>query len=161
MLHSCMNWTPATPISPHSALFTGPAIFPAFDFQPFFSSKSLPLNLFADPHPLNLYAAILYKNSGGRGYPFSSNFFPCHTSENSPASPTVATDPKTPHCKPVFATHPRPPWGWLLTTFQPSNRSFTAVVKRRSRPGRDVPMRSLHPERGYGLAFGEKNPIGK
>jgi len=27
--------------------------------------KSLPLNLFADPHPLNLYATILYKNSGG------------------------------------------------------------------------------------------------
>src|SRR6267378_6574478 len=29
--------------------------------------KSLPLNLFADPHPLNLYATILYKNRGGPG----------------------------------------------------------------------------------------------
>src|SRR5258708_25663482 len=29
--------------------------------------KSLPLNLFADPHPLNLYATILYRNSGGWG----------------------------------------------------------------------------------------------
>ena len=29
--------------------------------------KSLPLNLFADPHPLNLYATILYKKGGGRG----------------------------------------------------------------------------------------------
>jgi hypothetical protein len=41
-------------------------------------SKSLPLNLFADPHPLNLYATILYKNSGGWGSPGRSVgvFFP-------------------------------------------------------------------------------------
>src|SRR6266478_2576104 len=133
-----MNGTPATPIRPHSARFTGPAIFPAFDFQPFFSSQSLPLNLFADPHPLNLYAAILYKNSGGRGCPFSSNFFPCHTSENSPASPTVATDPKTPHCKSCICHTSETPLGLVAHNIPTSNRSFTAVVKRRSRPGRDI-----------------------
>ncbi len=31
--------------------------------------KSLPFNPFADPHPVNLYATILYKNGGGRGCP--------------------------------------------------------------------------------------------
>ena len=46
-----------------------------------FSPNSLPHNLFADPHPLNLYTAIFYKNSGGTGYSSSSNFFPCHTFE--------------------------------------------------------------------------------
>ena len=30
------------------------------------SSKSFPVNPFADPHPLNSVASILYKNSGGR-----------------------------------------------------------------------------------------------
>src|SRR5258708_13239886 len=40
--------------------------------------KSLPLNLFADPQPLNLYATILYKYSGGWGSPGRSVgvFFP-------------------------------------------------------------------------------------
>src|SRR5713226_625475 len=32
-----------------------------------FIPKSFPLNLFADPHPLNPIAPILYKNRGGRG----------------------------------------------------------------------------------------------
>src|SRR5260370_9862686 len=34
-----------------------------------FTPKSLPLNSFADPHPVNPYATILYKNIGGQGYP--------------------------------------------------------------------------------------------
>src|SRR6266436_2725057 len=95
MLHSCMNWTPATPISPHSALFTGPAIFPAFDFQPSLSSKSLPLNLFADPHPLNLYAAILYKNNRGGGFygPTGRTTIPVRYFD---LSPLFATLKKTP-----------------------------------------------------------------
>src|SRR6266478_1037397 len=156
MLHSCMNWTPATPISPHSALFTGPAIFPAFVFQPFFSSKPLPLNLFADPHPLNLYAAILYKNSGGRGYPFSSNFFPCHTSENSPASPTVATDPKMPHCKPCICHTSETPLGLVahnIPTFKSElHRSGEAQIPTGA--GRSDALFAFRV--GYGLAFGEK-----
>src|SRR5216684_1549248 len=32
-----------------------------------FIPKSFPINLFADPHPLNPIASILYKNRGGRG----------------------------------------------------------------------------------------------
>src|SRR6266849_8070553 len=32
-----------------------------------FPSKFFAVNSFADPHPLNLYAATLYKNSGGAG----------------------------------------------------------------------------------------------
>src|SRR6266852_7299349 len=32
--------------------------------------KSLPLNLFADPHPLNPVPSIFYKNIGGRGVMF-------------------------------------------------------------------------------------------
>src|SRR6266478_5548198 len=32
-----------------------------------FIPKAFPLNLFADPHPLNPIASILYKNRGGRG----------------------------------------------------------------------------------------------
>src|SRR5260370_32823670 len=31
------------------------------------SPNSFPLNSFADPHPLNLYATIFYKNGGGGG----------------------------------------------------------------------------------------------
>jgi hypothetical protein len=44
---------------------------PALSFPP----KSLSFNLFADPHPLNLYPTIFYKNSGGRGHRLS-NFQP-------------------------------------------------------------------------------------
>jgi len=38
------------------------------------SRKSLPHNLFADPHPLNPYATIFYKNSGGAGPAMLSTF---------------------------------------------------------------------------------------
>ncbi len=37
--------------------------------------KSLPLNLFDDPHPLNLYATISYKKSGGEGAFFDVSSF--------------------------------------------------------------------------------------
>src|SRR6266581_892833 len=66
------------------------------------SAKSLPFNLFADPHPLNPVVSIFYKNTVGKGYAhrsLSPKLFPCHTSENSPVSPAIATDPKTPLCK--------------------------------------------------------------
>src|SRR6266478_1825830 len=75
-------------------------------------------NLFADPHPLTPVASIFYKNIGGQGallsfqrphvqpsnvstcFLFSPNSFPCHTSENSLVSPTIATLPKTPVSNP-------------------------------------------------------------
>src|SRR6266852_3235034 len=34
-----------------------------------FTPKSFPVNLFADPHPLTLFASIFYKNVGGQGAP--------------------------------------------------------------------------------------------
>ncbi len=34
---------------------------------PHYPPKSLPLNLFADPHPLNPVVPIFYKNMGGEG----------------------------------------------------------------------------------------------
>jgi hypothetical protein len=45
-------------------------VSPAFSSQPVdvsHSPKSLPHNLFADPHPLNLYATIFYKMVGREG----------------------------------------------------------------------------------------------
>src|SRR6266700_4037121 len=53
------------------------------------STKSHAINLFGDPRPLNLYATIFYKNSGGRGCSSCSDRFTdierpeqhCHTSE--------------------------------------------------------------------------------
>jgi hypothetical protein len=52
-----------------------PALRPPrpLDFQTFrrlhipHAPKSFPLYSFADPHPLNLFASILYKNIGGKG----------------------------------------------------------------------------------------------
>ena len=42
-----------------------------------FTPKSLRLNLFADPHPLNLCATIFYKKGGGRGVlPSGPLFYP-------------------------------------------------------------------------------------
>ncbi len=79
-----------------------------FPFPPL-SPKSHGINLFADHHPLTPITSIFYKNSAGRGYSRRSDIrklqradvlcpvksFPCQTSENSPVSPTIATDPKT------------------------------------------------------------------
>src|SRR5438477_5522794 len=65
------------------------------------SPKSFPLNTFADPHTLNLYAAILYKKVAGEGpsqRTVSLKFFPCRRSENSPVSPAVATLPSPRTC---------------------------------------------------------------
>ena len=63
------------------------------------SPKSFPPIPFADPHTLNPYAAILYKNMAGEGpsqRTVSLKFFPCHRFENSPVSPAVATLPRLP-----------------------------------------------------------------
>src|SRR5436309_145646 len=66
------------------------------------SPKFFPLIPFDDPHALHPYAAILYNNMAGEGpsqHTVSLKFFPCHRFENSPVSPAVATDPKTPYRK--------------------------------------------------------------
>jgi hypothetical protein len=61
-----------------------------------FTAKSLPHNPFADPHPLNLYASIFYKNSGGRGrYPQLASIFRTLFQVPYPASPLFAALTKT------------------------------------------------------------------
>ena len=54
-----------------------PISLPLIPYPP----KSFPLYSFADPHPLNPFASILYKNIGGRVVHscLSSKFFSCHT----------------------------------------------------------------------------------
>src|SRR5260370_16270554 len=44
----------------------------------------------------------------------SANYFPCHTSENSPVSPAIATDPKTPLSNPCICHTCETPRGLLL-----------------------------------------------
>ncbi len=78
--------------------------------------NSFQLNLFADPHPLNLYATIFYKNIRGRWYSRRSpspKSFPCHTSENSPVSPIIATLPKTSVSNPCVCHTSETPRGIL------------------------------------------------
>ncbi len=90
------------------------------------SAKSLPFNLFADPHPLNPVVSIFYKNTVGKGYAhrsLSPKLFPCHTSENSPVSPAIATDPKTPLCKSRICHTSETPGGCL--SFQPACPAFS------------------------------------
>ena len=70
----------------------------------------------------------------------SCKSFPCHTSENSPVSPAIATDPKTPSRKSFDChTSETPPGG-----FPPRTRKLIcnfslepSTVDRRSRPCRD------------------------
>ena len=60
---------------------------PGRDISKSLAPKSLRLNLFADPHPLNSIASIFYKNSGGQGVPRSA--IPCRHFVS--ISPLVAT----------------------------------------------------------------------
>src|SRR5260370_20309643 len=62
-------------------------------------------------------------------FPPSPNFFPCHTSENSPVSPTIATLPKTRVSNPcVCHTYDTPLGVSLLRTGLPRNPSAVALV---------------------------------
>jgi hypothetical protein len=53
-------------------------VYLGFHPRRLFPSKFFAVNSFADPHPLNLYAASLYKNSGGQGYWFRSRALATH-----------------------------------------------------------------------------------
>src|SRR5713226_1445617 len=44
-----------------------------------------------------------------------SKFFPCHTSENSPVTPLVATDPKSPSRKPFVCHTSETLRGWVTS----------------------------------------------
>src|SRR5260370_21437616 len=62
-------------------------------------------------------------------YPLSPNSFPCHTSKNSPVSPTIATLPKTRVSNPcVCHTYNTPPGVSLPRTRLPRNPSAVALV---------------------------------
>src|SRR5260370_27347836 len=62
-------------------------------------------------------------------FPTSPNFFSCHTSENSPVSPTIATLPKTRVSNPcVCHTYDTPLGVSLLRTGLPRNPSAVALV---------------------------------
>jgi hypothetical protein len=67
------------------------------NFQPPRILNSLPLNLFADPHPLTALASIFYKNNRGPGPHRSplSPIFRTHFQVPYPVSPAVATLTKT------------------------------------------------------------------
>src|SRR5882762_10165394 len=71
-------------------------------FASFASSKSFPLTLFADPHPLTLVASIFYKNTGG-GAQFSRG---ARRGELSPRAATSA---------PPLPAIPPPLWGFLAS----------------------------------------------
>src|SRR5260370_7047040 len=62
-------------------------------------------------------------------FPPSPSFFPCHTSENSPVSLTIATLPKTRVSNPcVCHTYNTPPGVSLPRTRLPRNPSAVALV---------------------------------
>ena len=67
---SYVNWRVSPALFSLSLSSHSPYTLP-FDFQlstvNLFPSNSFPLNPFADPHPLNPVASILYKNIGGQG----------------------------------------------------------------------------------------------
>ncbi len=95
------------------------------------SHKSHGINLFADPHPLTPVASIFYKNIGGWEYSLSPKSFPCHTSENSPVSPTIATDPKTHVSNPsICHTSETPPGGLPISISLLARPSLAVPPKR-------------------------------
>jgi hypothetical protein len=110
----------------------------------FLFSKSLSLNLFADPHPLNPYGTIFCKNMVGEGHRRRSRSlksFRCHTSGISPVSLAIATLPKTSSRKSFPCHTSETPRGQLLST-----------VDRRSRPCRDC-----QPPRGSSTEHESRN----
>src|SRR5258708_949338 len=91
---------------------------PGRDISKSLAPKSLRLNLFADPHPLNSIASIFYKNSGGQGVPRSA--IPCpHLASISPLNATlmdlpasVANKRLTASAKPFRCNTYKKPGGW-------------------------------------------------
>ena len=78
---------------------------------------------------LSSFTSFPYLATSLPPYFLFSNSFPCHTSENSPVSPSIATLPKTPVSNPCVCHTCETPRGWgsLLTlapNFQPSTFNF-------------------------------------
>ena len=82
-----------------------------------YQAKPFPVNLFADPHPLNLYATILYKKGGGRGL----SHLPTLTRSNVQTSPIPTS--------PLDATLTKNPGGGvILQATHPSSQMFYSLV---------------------------------
>ena len=101
------------------------------------------------PHPLTPVISILYKNIEGRGpflsfqrsnvqtcLPFSPNSFHCHTSENSPVSPTIATLPKMRVSNPCVCHTSETPRGCILSRQTPDDRTPRFRDRHASHSGR-------------------------
>ena len=78
---------------------------------------------------LSSFTSFPYLATSLPPYFLFSNSFPCHTSENSPVSPSIATLPKTPVSNPCVChtCETLRGWGSLLTlapNFQPSTFNF-------------------------------------
>jgi hypothetical protein len=125
---------------------SSPVLLPLFTSPiplPLYPPKSLPVNLFADPHPLNLVLSYRYKNIGGQGHYYTwvlglprkafrataSDLHPCLVT-SSLLSPFLATHPKNPLVSPIIATLPK-------------RMSVTPVFATHLRPPRGVGARSL------------------
>src|SRR5712664_2611344 len=90
---------------------------------PLHRPKSFPLNVFADPHPLNPVPSILYKNIGGRGHQLF------HRSLLSPIFRTLFQVPYP--VSPVFATLTKTPGTWGYSSHFGTGRYVDALTRRR------------------------------
>jgi hypothetical protein len=143
--------------------------------------KSLPLNLFADPHPLNPYPTIFYRKGGGRGVlpsgpllylafhlPYalpssvSRNSFICHSYENTGGVGVFFPfwNPRTPprHFRRHCPLPPLPKDSSFSATrhFAPIvRRSFTSHYKS-ARQG-EARLAELAASRTWSLTDGSRN----
>src|SRR6266849_11200598 len=77
---------------------------------PLHRSKSFPLNVFADPHPLNPVTSIFYKNIRGQGAPpirAGSDFQASQRSIDISLSPLECADPKNASITPLECAVPK------------------------------------------------------
>src|SRR6266478_3230466 len=75
---------------------------------------------------LSSFTSFPYLATSLPPYFLFSNSFPCHTSENSPVSPSIATLPKTPVSNPCVCHTCETPRGWgSLLTLAPNSQPST------------------------------------
>jgi hypothetical protein len=72
---------------------------PQFRLSPYLITSLPPYVLLSNEHPIRMRVPTWSGPSGVEGSLFRPKPFRCHTSEISPASPVIATDPKTPSRK--------------------------------------------------------------
>ena len=122
------------------------------------SPKSLPHNLFADSHPLNPYATIFYKNSGGAGPAMLSTFNvpTCKRfNASSGGSPIFRTLFQVPYpASPLFATLTKTPGVWEYSSHSGTHLSTSCSNDLQPIPFPFTLLRTLlHNELPYHLHF--------